>query len=139
PAQKIVPYAKRPEEVIPGIANYYSSSFVDGDEVFGLIVKTREGRPIKVDGNPEFPMNKGAVSARAVSHILSLYDPDRLTAPKRNLLNEERTNRDTVSATYEDVDAAVVKALGAGKVGVLSKPITGPAGRALLNEFKNKF
>lgn len=139
PAQKIVPYAKRPEEIVPGIANYYSSSFVDGDEIFGLIVKTREGRPIKVDGNPDFPLNKGGVSARAVSHILSLYDPDRLTSPKKNLLNKERTNRDTVSVTYEDLDKAVVEALKAGKAGVLSKPVTGPSGRALLNEFKNKF
>lgn len=139
PAQKIVPYAKRPEEIIPGIANYYSSSFVDGDEFFGLIVKTREGRPIKVDGNPDFPINKGGVSARAVSHILSLYDPDRLTAPKKNLLNEKRTNRDTVSLKYEDLDKEVVEALQAGKVAMLSKPLTGPSSRSLVSEFKNKF
>ena len=48
---------------------------------YGVLVKTREGRPIKIEGNPEHPVNRGAVDARGQASILSLYDPERLKAP----------------------------------------------------------
>lgn len=136
PAQKIVPYANRPEEVVPGIANYYSSHYMDGSESFGLVVKTREGRPIKVDGNPDYPLSKGATSARAVAHILSLYDPDRLTEPKENLLNPKRTNRDVVSLSFEDLDTRVITALKKGKAALLTESVVSPTTRSLISDFK---
>lgn len=139
PAQKIVPYAKAPEEIIPGIANYYTSSYSDSLESFGLIVKTREGRPIKVEGNPAHPMNRGAMSARGHAHILSLWDPDRLTAAKKNLLNETKTNRDTVSYAWEKVDDEVVAQLKQGKVALLTGSIASPSTRALMADFRQAF
>src|SRR5688572_21578213 len=57
PAQKIIPYATNPLEVIPGKANIYTSSLIDGADGFGLLVTTREGRPIKLEGNPNHPSN----------------------------------------------------------------------------------
>lgn len=139
PAEKIIPYVKKPQEVIEGIANYYSSSWVDCNEAFGLIVKTREGRPIKVEGNPDHPSNRGGMSARAHAHILSLYDPDRLTAPVRNLLNEKRSNRDTVSTTYEKADAAIVEQLKKGGVAILTSSIVSPSERNAIADFKSAF
>ena len=80
PVQKIVPYVTNPEEIIPGVPNFYASA--DPQTGYGLIVRTREGRPIKVDGNTDHPMNKGALHTRAQAMIHDLYDPDRLRAPR---------------------------------------------------------
>lgn len=98
PVQKIIPYAKAPLEVTPGIPNFYASTWFDGIEGYGTLVKTVDGRPIKLEGNPLHPMNQGGLNARAHAEVLSLYDPDRLRGPVRNLPNKTRTNRETISA-----------------------------------------
>ena len=139
PAQKIVPYAKRPSEIVPGLPNFYASSFSDGIEGFGIVVKTREGRPIKIEGNTNHPMNQGGLSARAHSHVLSLYDPDRLTGPRENLLNPGKTNKDTVSISFDNLDKTVVDRLKNTKVALLTAPTTSPSTRALVDDFKKAF
>lgn len=139
PAQKIVPYAKRPSEIVPGLPNYFASSFSDGVEGFGIVVKTREGRPIKIEGNPDHPMNQGGLSARAHSHVLSLYDPDRLTGPRENLLNPGKTNKETVSISFENLDKAVVERLKNTKVALLTAGTTSPSTKALIEDFKKAF
>jgi MoCo/4Fe-4S cofactor protein with predicted Tat translocation signal len=80
PIQKIVPYVNNPEEIIPGVPNFYASA--DPTTGYGLVVKTREGRPIKADGNADHPMNQGSLGARGQARIHDLYDPDRLRAPR---------------------------------------------------------
>ena len=77
----IVPYTKQPGEIIPGVAAYYASTFQEGWNVQGVLVKTREGRPIHIEGNPDHPVSRGTVSLRAMGDLLGLYDPDRLRAP----------------------------------------------------------
>ncbi len=139
PVQKIVPYTKQPEEVTFAVANHYTSTFFDGSEAMGLLVKTREGRPLKIEGNPLHPMNKGATSVRAQAHILSLYDPERIKGPLKNLLNKERTNRDTISVKWEEADDAIVKQLKEGGVAVLTGAINSPSLRSLVNEFGQAF
>lgn len=79
--RKIVPYTKRPQEIVPGVANYYSSTFPEGDRSYSVLVKTREGRPIHVTGNDEDPQSHGKTSLRAIADVMGLYDPDRLRAP----------------------------------------------------------
>lgn len=79
PVQKIVPYVTNPEEIIPGQPNFYASA--DPNTGYGLVLKCREGRPIKVDGNVDHPLNQGGLSARGQAMIHDLYDPDRLRAP----------------------------------------------------------
>ncbi len=135
PEQTIIPYAKQPEEIVLGKANYYTSTWVDGTEVFGLLVKSVEGRPIKVEGNPEHPLNKGKLSARANAHILSLYDPERLQEPRHNLFNASRSNREPVSVEWEKADTAVVESLKKGGVYILTAPVSSPSSRALIAEF----
>lgn len=139
PAQRIVPYAKGPVEITPGIANYYVSSYSDAIEGFGLIVKTREGRPIKAEGNPDHPTNLGGLSARGNAHVLSLWDPDRLTGPKKNLLNEGKNNRDTISITWDKADEEIVALLKKGKVALLTGAVTSPSTRAAIEDFKAAF
>jgi MoCo/4Fe-4S cofactor protein with predicted Tat translocation signal len=78
---EIVPYSKKPEEVTPGVPNYYASTCNGCSQSCGILVKTREGRPIKIDGNPDHPINKGKICATGQANILNLYDPYRLRGP----------------------------------------------------------
>ncbi len=78
---KIVPYTRKPEEVVPGVATYYASTFQEGAVIEGVLVKTREGRPILVEGNAEHALAGGKISLRAMADVLGLYDPDRLRGP----------------------------------------------------------
>jgi MoCo/4Fe-4S cofactor protein with predicted Tat translocation signal len=139
PVQKIVPYNKQPEEVTFTVPNFYTSTYFDGSEALGLLVKSRDGRPLKIEGNPKHPMNKGATSVRAQAHILSLYDPERIKGPLHNLLNKAKTNRDTISAKWEDVDNAAIKQLNKGAVVVLTGAINSPTTRALIGDFSQAF
>lgn len=138
PAQKIIPYAKKPDEIIHGIPNYYASSFYDGIQGLGIVVQTRDGRPIKIEGNPEHPANKGGMSPRAHAHILKLYDPDRLKGPLRNLQNEEKTNNQSVGIAWEKLDEEVVAQLKKGKVAILTSTIASPATKDLVDSFASQ-
>jgi MoCo/4Fe-4S cofactor protein with predicted Tat translocation signal len=135
PVQHIIPYAQAPKEVTPGIPNLYASTWYDGVEGYGVIAKTLEGRPIKLEGNPSHPMNLGSLTARGQAAVLSLYDPDRLKGPVRNLQNAERTNRETISSTWETLDQAVVEELRQGSVAVLSSTRPSPSERAAIGDF----
>ena len=135
PAQKIVPYVKRPENVTPGVANYYASCIKDGFEGFGVIVTTREGRPIKIEGNPDHPMNRGGMSARAHAHLLSLYDPERISGPRQNLLNKTRSNRDTIRVTWDKVDKVITKQMSLGGMALVTGEIFSPSTQKLIKQF----
>jgi MoCo/4Fe-4S cofactor protein with predicted Tat translocation signal len=82
---EIIPYNKKPEEITLGKANYYASTCTSCSNACGILIKTREGRPIKIDGNPDHPVSKGKICAQGQASIMSLYDPDRLKNPKKKL------------------------------------------------------
>ena len=133
PVQKIVPYNKAVEEITFGLPNYYTSSYFDGAESLGLLVKTREGRPIKIDGNPKHPLNGGASSTRAQGSILSLYDPERLHGPRKI------SSGTAVETTWAEADASIVAQLQKGGVVVLTGALNSPATTALVKEFTQGF
>ena len=141
PVEHIIPYAQAPKEIIPGIPNFYASTWFDGTEGAGLLVKTLEGRPIKLEGNPLHPMNLGALPARAHAEVLALYDPDRLKAPSRNLQNKARTNYEGIGAKWDDIDAKVVDELGKSKgaVAILSSTLPSPSTRAIIADFTKSY
>src|ERR1700748_4011047 len=80
PVHKSIPYLIKPEEVTPGVANYYSSTY-DGH---AILVKTREGRPIKIEGNPNDLLAKGGLSGQAQASVLDLYDVNRVQHPMQD-------------------------------------------------------
>ena len=138
PVQKIIPYNNRPEEIVPGVANYYTSSYFDGIQGVGLLVRTREGRPLFLAKNKDYPTMAG-LSPRISGALLDLYDPDRLRMAVRNLNNPERTNRETVGMSLEDIDAKIVEALKSGGVRILTGHMPSPSTKALLSDFRNAF
>ena len=78
PVVKSIPYLVKPDEIIPGVANYYASTIYDGIDYASVLVKTREGRPIKIENN-------GTCSnSRVQASVLSLYDSSRLKYPLKN-------------------------------------------------------
>ena len=80
PVKKSIPYVVQPESIVPGVANYYATSIADGFDFASILVKTREGRPIKIENNDRAKVNGGA-NARVNASVLSLYDSTRLQGP----------------------------------------------------------
>ncbi|MBK7122988.1 MAG: TAT-variant-translocated molybdopterin oxidoreductase [Chitinophagaceae bacterium] len=81
PVRKAVPYLNRPDNVIPGIANYYASTYINGGDTISVVVKQRDGRPIKIEGNELSTITNGGTNAQAQASVLDLYDNTRLRYP----------------------------------------------------------
>lgn len=136
PVQKIIPYNKRPSEVIVGNASYYASSVFDGREGFGVTVKTREGRPLFLAANPDYPANGSGLSVRGTSQLLNLYDPDRVRTPVINQQNPEKRGKMlSVPRDWESVDGRVAKQLAKGGVRILTGDTTSPSLKMVMNRF----
>ncbi len=130
PIRKSIPYLIKPEEISAGIPNYYASTF-DGQ---GVLVKTREGRPIKIDGNPECPISQGSLDAVGQASILDLYDSSKLKDPRVN-------GSDT---TWDELDMFVKEELNSvvsknGKIRILSSTINSPSTKAVIADFISKY
>lgn len=133
PVIKTIPYVVKPHDIIPGIPNYYASTFFDGFDFASVLVKTREGRPIKIEPNPA-ANELGKTTARAQASVLSLYDNDKVKQPKLNGKDE----------TFDKVDDFVIKGLteaqgGGKKIVVLSHSYPSPTFKKLFAEFKTKY
>ncbi len=81
PVEKLVPYLIPEEEIIPGEATWYASVCGECPAGCGMLVKTVDGRPIKVEGNPDHPVNQGKLCARGQASLQGLYNPDRIQKP----------------------------------------------------------
>ena len=129
PVIKSIPYVVQPEQIIPGIADYYATTMFDGFDFANILVKTREGRPIKIENNTIEGANFSA-NARVHASVLSMYDNMRLKQPKVN----------QKEATWSDVDAKVkasladAKATGA-QVVLLTGTLASPSTNKLVTEF----
>ena len=133
PVIKTIPYVVKPHEIIPGIPNYYASTYFDGFDFASVLVKTREGRPIKIEPNPAAG-DLGKTNARAQASVLSLYDNDKVKQPKLDGKDE----------TFDKVDDFVLKGLNeaqsAGKkIVLLSQSFASPTFKKLFAEFKAKY
>ena len=136
---EIVPYTKKPEEIVPGVANLYASTCTGCSQQCGILVKTREGRPIKIDGNPEHPINRGKICAAGQASILNLYDPARLRRPMFGARSGKIGD-----TTWEDADAAVSGQLArcveaSREIALITHAVTSPSARALLADFQRTY
>ena len=81
PTGKLIPYLVSPDQTVPGVSTYYATLCRECSAACGVIAETREGRVIKLEGNPEHPLNRGALCARGQSALQGLYNPDRFRSP----------------------------------------------------------
>ncbi len=154
PVRKAIPYAIKPENITPGIPEYYATTYVDGGEVVPVVVKTREGRPIKIEGNELSPITRGATSARVQASVLNLYDVARLRGPvvrtgapptedmkkarrkKSDLSGGNLENTGFKQTTYAALDRSVRESLASGKLNVLlTGSMTSPTQREVVQRF----
>jgi Fe-S-cluster-containing dehydrogenase component/anaerobic selenocysteine-containing dehydrogenase len=134
PVNKAIPFIIKPEEVTSGVANYYASSYIDGGNYCSIVVKTREGRPIKIEGNTLSSITRGGTSARVQASVLSLYDTARLQKPlhKNN------------PATWDQIDGNIVPLLQSfnsqgRKMAILSSSLVSPSTRKVLDDFQKEY
>ncbi len=130
PVVKSIPYVIAPENIVPGVASYYATTIANGFDFASILVKTREGRPIKIENNDRAKVG-GASNARIQASVLSLYDSTRLQGPTSKGENVE----------WSDLDAAVkskINALkGSGKqIALLTQTYASPSTSRLIAEFK---
>lgn len=136
PVTKVIPYVVKPEEVIPGVAVHYASKCGECSTGCGVLVKTREGRPIKMEGNPDDPVSGGKLCSKGQASVLNLYDPERLRGPVR----VDRASGTETPASWDELDAWLSQKWSqAGRVAVLSSPVTGPTTRRAVQEFLKAF
>jgi molybdopterin-containing oxidoreductase family iron-sulfur binding subunit len=134
PVQKALPYVNQPPEITPGKSLYYATGFYDGHEYSGVLVKTRDGRPIKIEGNNLSAFNRNGTTARVQASVLSLYDDARLKYPA--ILNKQES--------WETVDDQIIHDLAeinlaGGEIVLLTSSIISPSTVKLINEFGTGF
>ncbi|MCB0495236.1 MAG: TAT-variant-translocated molybdopterin oxidoreductase [Cyclobacteriaceae bacterium] len=134
PIRNAIPYVIKPVDVDPGVPNYYASTYMQGGDYCSVVVKTREGRPIKVEGNKLSKISQGGVNAQVEASVLSLYDKERLTGPLKD-------GKETDWAT---LDKEVVAKLGeiaakGGQIRLVSNTILSPTTLKVIGDFKAKY
>jgi molybdopterin-containing oxidoreductase family iron-sulfur binding subunit len=132
PVRKSIPFLNKRDDIIPGISNYYASTYVSDGDVVPVVVKQREGRPIKIEGNTLSPLTNGGTSAQVQSSILDLYDTSRLRYPMAK----------GKEATFEVIDKMIADDL-AGVSGkplvLLTSSITSPTTKQIITDFLAKY
>ncbi|MBR9853744.1 MAG: TAT-variant-translocated molybdopterin oxidoreductase [Algicola sp.] len=130
PVHKSIPYVVQPDNIVPGVANYYATTIADGFDFASILVKTREGRPIKIENNTDAKVNGGA-NARVQASVLSLYDSKRVQGP---MTNGEPMEWKVLDAT---VMAKLNSLKGASKqIVLLTQTYASPSTAKLISEFK---
>ena len=127
PIKKSIPYVVLPDEIIPGIANYYATTIADGFDFANILVKTREGRPIKIERN-RLEQSVGSVNARVHASVLSLYDINRLESP---LID----NKPSSWGEFDSALESKLNALKNEKVVLLTQTFASPSTSKLIKEF----
>jgi MoCo/4Fe-4S cofactor protein with predicted Tat translocation signal len=137
PVRKAIPYLQRPDNVVLGVANYYASTYVNGGDAISVVVKQRDGRPIKIEGNELSSLTKGATSAQAQASVLDLYDTTRLRHPL------QKVGKDYKEVTsFENFDNLVkesIASLGGKSLVLLTSTINSPSTLQIISEFLAKY
>lgn len=128
PVKKAIPFANKPEDVVPGISKYYATTYVQDGDTVSILAKVRDGRPIKIEGNDLCPITKGGTSARVQASVLDLYDTSRLRFP----------TIDGKEVTFEAADKAIAAQMG-GNMVILTSTINSPSTKAVVAQFLAKY
>jgi len=132
PVKKAIPFANKPEDIVPGVAYWYATTFVQDGEAISVLAKVRDGRPIKIEGNELSPITQGGTSAKVQASVLDLYDAARLRFP----------TIDGKEVTLEAIDKGVSNALaglGGAPVVLLTTTVNSPTTLQVINQFLAKY
>ena len=136
PVKNAIPYVVKPDSIVPGVASYYASSFVQGGDYCSILVKTREGRPIKIEGNSLSSVTMGGTSARAQASVLGLYDTSRFKGPFR----QKEGKMDGKVMTWADLDKEVGGKLSPNaRIRIVGNTNMSPTSKKAMADFKAKF
>ena len=126
---KWMPYLVPPEDIVPGVPTYYATTCRECPAGCGILVKTREGLPTKIEGNPQHPVNRGRLCARGQAALQGLYNPDRFTQPMK------RTGDSWAPISWEQAETELSEALasaqsaGRDRIAFVSGAGSGPLDR----------
>ena len=137
PPERIIPYVVPPEDVVPGVATWYATVCGECPAGCGMIVRTREGRAVKVEGNPDHPINRGSLCIRGQASLQGLYNPDRFTGPRRRRTTNAAAGHSVLEdANWDDAQGVFVEQLQAvrdigraGRVAIVTPLMTGTVDR----------
>ncbi|MBS1519284.1 MAG: TAT-variant-translocated molybdopterin oxidoreductase [Bacteroidetes bacterium] len=136
---ELIPYNKKPESVTVGNPTYYASTCTGCSSACGILIKTLDGRPVKVDGNPDHPVSKGKICAIGQASVMSLYDPERLKNPVERVNRVSPNNMDWKTAD-EKIIAELKSAAASGKeISVITHTVNSPSLKKLFDEFAKAY
>jgi molybdopterin-containing oxidoreductase family iron-sulfur binding subunit len=135
--KKAIPYLNKPDTVVPGIPNFYASTFVQDDQVIPVVVKVRDGRPIKIEGNELSSLTKGGTSPRVQASVLGIYDTARLRYPMQN--DGKEFKEVTTFEAFDKMVGEALAGLGGAPVVLLTSTVTSPTTRQVISEFLAKY
>ena len=133
PVVKSIPYVIQPKEIIPGVANYYATTIGNGYDFANILIKNREGRPIKIEKNKLAPDSKSA-NARVHASILDLYDNGRLSQPTKNNMPIS-----WFGFEYETKSKLEEISKGSKEIILLTQTFASPSTYKLIQDFKSKY
>ena len=133
PVVKSIPYVVQPKEIIPGIANYYATTIANGYDFANILIKNREGRPIKVEKNSLAPL-ENAANARVHASVLDLYDNARLSQPTKDNMPIS-----WFSFEYETKLKLEEISKNSKEIVLLTQTFASPSTKKLISEFKSKY
>src|SRR6478736_404166 len=134
PVRKAIPYIMKPVDADAGIPNYYASSYVNGGDYCSIVVKVRDGRPIKVEGHSLSSVTLGGTSAQVEASVLSLYDNYRLRGPQKG---ESKSDWETID---KEIIAKLDEIAGkGGAIRIVSNTILSPSTLNTIEKFKAKY
>jgi len=141
PVRKAIPYANKPENLIPGVAKYYATTYVQDGDVIPIVAKVRDGRPIKIEGNDLCSYTGGGTSARAQASVLDLYDMYRAKFPVHRTVggSDGKEVKFNEVPGFEQFDKMVGDAMkaAAGSVVLLSSSVVSPSTKDIIAKFPN--
>ncbi|HMK05505.1 MAG TPA: TAT-variant-translocated molybdopterin oxidoreductase [Ferruginibacter sp.] len=137
PVRKAIPYLQRPDNLIPGVANYYASTYVNGGDTISVVVKQRDGRPIKIEGNELSTITKGGTNAQAQASVLDLYDNTRLRYPMQK--DGKGFKEVTSFDAFDKLTGAAMAGLAGKAVVLLTSTINSPTTLQIITEFLAKY
>ena len=129
PVKKAIPFANKPEDIIPGLANYYATTYIQDGDAISVIAKVRDGRPIKIEGNELSPVTMGGTSARVQASVLDLYDTARLRYPMAD------GKEVSTFEAFDKMIASAMSSIGGAPIVLLTSSITSPTTKQVIAQF----